>query len=303
MGVEPTVSVIIPVYDRTDYLRMAVRSVVDQTYADWELILADDGSSEDTRAYLQSLDDPRMTVLWLAHTGVPAAVRNAGLRRARGRYVAFLDSDDRWEPTKLAAQIEGLKAAPRCRWIYTMPGLMDPDARPLSRDGHALFIPYTTDIVERVLTHEAQIAIPSIMAERSLVTEIGGLDERQRFAEDHDFIVKLALASEVAVVNEPLTVIRIGKRVSIGLDRIGAYEGWVTFYGRLATSLPDARHRALARRECAERAVTLARLYAGAGRTRDAWRALSTGARSGWRYPAWWWRATKTAARITLRSA
>jgi glycosyltransferase involved in cell wall biosynthesis len=294
---DPTVSVVIPVYDRTEYLRMAVESVCRQTFADWELILADDGSREETRAYLRSLDDPRITVLWLAHTGIPSAPRNAGIRRARGQYIAFLDSDDRWEPTKLAAQVEALRACRSCRWCYTMPGLMDANGRPLSRDGHAPFVAYTTDIVERVLRHEAQIAIPTVMAERLLITKVGGFDERQRFAEDHDLIVRLALASDVAVVNEPLTVIRIGNRISIGNDKIGAYEGWVRFYGKLATSLPSAEGRAIARRQRFDRTLTLARLYAGAGRTRDAVQALWGGAGSVWRYPGWWWRTAKTAVR------
>jgi glycosyltransferase involved in cell wall biosynthesis len=299
---DPTVSIVVPVYNRPDYLRVAVASVLRQTCADWEMILADDGSSEETCAYLRSLDDPRISVLWLGHTGVPAAVRNAAIRRARGRYIAFLDSDDLWEPTKLAAQLEAMRASPGCRWSYTAPGLIDPEGRRLSRDGHAPWIGYTADIVERLLRHQAQVATPAVMVERSLIAEVGGFDEQQRFAEDHDLWIRLALANTVVAVPELLTVVRIGKRVSIGLDRIAAYEGWVRLYARLATSLPVRRWRALARRRYLERIVVLARLYAEAGRTRKAWAALARGARAGWWRPIWCWRAARAAGRIAVVS-
>src|SRR6185437_668849 len=91
----PLVSVILPTFNRLGYLQAAVDSVFNQTMRDWELIVADDGSDSETRAYLQSFaEKPRVRVLWLSHSGNPGAVRNAALQCARGEYVAFLDSDD-----------------------------------------------------------------------------------------------------------------------------------------------------------------------------------------------------------------
>ena len=92
-----TVSVVLPTFNRLKFLRPAVESVYAQTFTDWELIFADDGSDLETRQYLQSLENrPRVTVVWLPHTGRPAIVRNAAVSRAVGEYVAFLDSDDLW---------------------------------------------------------------------------------------------------------------------------------------------------------------------------------------------------------------
>src|SRR5215831_394736 len=86
------VSVVLPTFNRLQFLRAAVESVCAQTFTGWELLIADDGSGGETRGYLQSLaGDPRITVLYLAHSGRPSAARNAALRRARGEYVAFLD--------------------------------------------------------------------------------------------------------------------------------------------------------------------------------------------------------------------
>ena len=99
---QPLVSIILPTFGRLEYLRQTVASVYRQTLRDWELIVADDGSDAETRAYLRTLEaDSRVRLLWLTHTGIPAIVRNSAARSAGGEYVAFLDSDDLWAPEKL----------------------------------------------------------------------------------------------------------------------------------------------------------------------------------------------------------
>ena len=106
-----TVSVVLPTFNRLRFLRPTIESVYAQTFTDWELIIADDGSDLETREYLQSLaNHSRVTVVSLPHTGRPSMVRNAALLRAAGEYVAFLDSDDLWAPRKLERQIETLRA-------------------------------------------------------------------------------------------------------------------------------------------------------------------------------------------------
>ena len=106
----PVVSVIVPTFNRLRFLRPAIESAFAQTFTDWELIIADDGSDLATRQYLQSLaKQPRVTVLWLAHTGRPSVVRNKALLGAVGEYVAFLDSDDLWAARKLERQLEALR--------------------------------------------------------------------------------------------------------------------------------------------------------------------------------------------------
>src|SRR5262245_58677498 len=122
----PTVSIILPTFNRLHYLRPAVDSVFAQSFTDWELIIADDGSDEATRAYLGDLAvRPGVRVLWLKHHGTPAPVRNAALREARGEYIAFLDSDDVWMPAKLARQIESLRRRPARQWAYTAFTIVD----------------------------------------------------------------------------------------------------------------------------------------------------------------------------------
>src|SRR5689334_2783621 len=115
----PLVSVVIPTYNRLAFLREAVDSVLAQTFRDWELIIADDGSTDGTPEAMARLADPRVRVISLEHSGNPGRVRNAAIALARGRYVAFLDSDDWWEREKLSLQVEALRTRPSCLWSYT----------------------------------------------------------------------------------------------------------------------------------------------------------------------------------------
>jgi glycosyltransferase involved in cell wall biosynthesis len=298
---DPTVSIILPTYNRLHYLREAVASVFAQTYDDWELIIADDGSSEETRAYLRRIEDLRVMILWLSHTGVPAIGRNAAIRKARGHYLAFLDSDDLWKPTKLAMQLDALRTSPECRWSYTAVDLIESDGRPVVRDGFAPWVPYAGDITERILTIDAHIAMDTVLAERSVVIEAGGFDERQQFAEDYDLYVRLAMRSPVSLVDMPLAVVRVGDGANYSADRIAAYEGWVQLYAKYAATLPCKRLRVIARRRQAQSMLVLARLYTMAGRSGAALRVLLHGTRGSLlAYPSWGWRAAKEAVRAGL---
>ena len=100
----PKVSVIIPAYNAAPYLAETLASVFAQSYPDYEIIVVDDGSTDDTLAVLEQFAD-RITLIRKPNGG-PASARNAGLRQARGELLAFLDGDDLWLPDKLAAQVE-----------------------------------------------------------------------------------------------------------------------------------------------------------------------------------------------------
>ncbi|HWG66238.1 MAG TPA: glycosyltransferase family 2 protein, partial [Rhodanobacteraceae bacterium] len=126
----PEVSIVLSTYNRLPLLRRSVDSVIAQTFRDWELIVVDDGSTDDTREYLEAIEDPRVRPIWLEHGGVTWA-RNAGLRLARGKWVAFHDSDDLWLPEKLEWQLQRVTAHPACRWSYTGYSFIDTNGTPL----------------------------------------------------------------------------------------------------------------------------------------------------------------------------
>lgn len=109
----PTVSVILPVYNRSSTLENAARSVLTQSYADLELIIVDDASTEDLRPIIDKLADPRVRYNKLEWNGGASVARNIGLQMSRGTFIAFQDSDDLWLPWKLQMQIDKLNSLPR----------------------------------------------------------------------------------------------------------------------------------------------------------------------------------------------
>jgi GT2 family glycosyltransferase len=296
------VSIVLPTFDRPAYLRAAVDSVLAQTLTDWELVVADDGSNEETRAYLRSLDDPRVRVLWLPHSGNPSVVRNAAIAAARGDHVAFLDSDDVWKPQKLEKQMAALRQNPDCRWSYTHCDLIDAAGRPLASEWLSAYRVEQGWILESLLRElGAQVAMPTIVAERRLLAEIGGLDERQRWCEDFDLCLRLAMRSPVTALSEPLCSVRSHGEHHSG-DRVAEHESRVKLYGKMAALLPEPRLRSLCRRKRAEQSLVLARLRADRGDRGAPWISLAESMRFAWPHPRWWLGALKIAARPLRRT-
>jgi glycosyltransferase involved in cell wall biosynthesis len=294
----PIVSVVLPTFNRLKFLRPAIESVYAQTFADWELIIADDGSDLETRQYLQSLaDDPRVVVVPLPHTGRPSMVRNAGVLRAAGEFVAFLDSDDLWATRKLERQVETLRARVNCRWSYTAFLQVDGSGNPLPKDAQRPWIPHEGDIFEQVVTGRAQIRTPSVLATRQLIAQAGGFDEGLLSGEDYDLWLRLALHSEVAIVDEPLVYVRRHQE-SHTSDWQSAFVGRDSSLSR-RQELVDAGRRSLLREERVKNALKLAATHAELGDQGRMLRALWDSLPYSWTYPRWWLSGLKT---VLLRS-
>jgi glycosyltransferase involved in cell wall biosynthesis len=288
LAVPPTVSIVMPTFDRLQFLPPAIESVFAQTLTDWELIIADDGSGEDTRAYLRSIADARVRVLGLPHSGRPAVARNAALRAARGEYVAFLDSDDLWLPRKLELQVASLRRQPARRWGCTAFALVDAAGLPVAAV-RAGWPAVSGPVRDRLLT-DAVIATPSVIAARSLLEQVGPLDEELVMNDEGDLFLRFAAVSELDGVDEPLTLVR----------RHGLHGGSDIIAWR------DLR-RVI---EKAQRAVTsagLARSQALFGTRTDVVRTLAESAPYSWCYLQWWRGAAYAVARAfaprVLRSA
>ncbi len=296
----PLVSVIVPAYDRLAHLRAAIESVRSQSCDRWELVVADDGSAEPTREYLASLaTDARIRVVWLAHTGNPSAVRNAAIRAASGEFLAFLDSDDLWLPRKLERQLAHFDAAPGHGWSYTQVQRIDAEGRAASSDGVRPWRAFEGNIIEPLLRVEALVAMPSVMARRELVLAAGGFDDAQRFCEDYDLWLRLAVRSPASALSEPLACVRVHAD-NYSQDRIGAYEGWMRLYAKHAAALVEPRLRRICRERHAQSALALASLQHRAGATRSALRTFGAAAATGWWRPSWWWRAARALAGAAL---
>ena len=291
----PAVSVVIPTYNRGPLLLEAVESVRAQTFDDWELIVADDGSTDGSLEAVEALGDPRVRVLRLPHGGNVSAVRNAGVAASRAEWVAFLDSDDAWLPGRLELQLAALRPT-SARWSYGGAELMDPAGRPIPfRAGSYRAI--SGRIVREVLTTEAAVSIGTLMVSRALLDEVGGFDESLRRRADHDLALRLAARAEAVAV--PATLARVREhpaRMTSSTD--SPHEQTLCVYERFLERERDPALRRVAFAQCARLLVEGAGYEAAHGRTRRAVGLL----RRSLAYdppPARWLRA---AASLTLRA-
>lgn len=289
MPPQPLVSIVLPTFGRLHYLRSTVECIYRQTCEDWELLIADDGSDPQTREYLSSLtSEPRVKVIWLAHTGVPAIVRNAALREARATYVAFLDSDDLWVPQKLARQIQTLQARPGCQWSYTGFAQIDGAGQILMNAPHGQWHPCEGWIFESLVAGPLlPIRTPSVLVSRELLTRCGGFDEAIRSGEDCDLWLRLALESQVVVVDEPLAQVRRHEE-NYSHDWEAAFAGRDYSLAKLQRQVGDERRRALLRAERTTNALRLAALHASRGNPARMTRALWRSMPYSWMSPRWW---------------
>jgi len=281
------VSIILPTFNRLEFLRAAIDSVFAQTFEDWDLVIADDGSSADTRTYLRTLDDPpRVKVIWLLHTGKPSVVRNAALRVAQGEYVAFLDSDDVWLPKKLETQVASLRCHAARKWSYTRFVLVDGSGNPIT-SAHTRCWPAPAGwILEKVLKEETVIALPSVVVSRQLLEQLGAFDEELVMCEDDELWLRLAAHSEIDGVDEPLTLIRRHGQHS-GTDIIAWQDRRRVFEKALRVSrggnLDSILHKLRA-----EMSAGLAKSQAASGKRISALGTLVSSAPHSWRYPQCW---------------
>ncbi len=267
-----------------------MESVYAQTYTDWEMIIADDGSAAETQSYLRSIADPRVRTIGLSHCGNPSQVRNRAIAAAGGRYLAFLDSDDVWAPDKLEEQMAALRDHANCRWSYTACDQIDTNGRSILKKNWRAIVRPEGWIFERLLRLDIGIAMPTVVAERDLVAEAGGFDERQLFGEFHDLCLRLALKSEVVVVRELLCSVRTHDE-HYSSDRIGDRAGWMRLYEKMAGFTEDPQLRAYCERMRAETSLKLAREQGAAGDIRGIFATLGRASRYSWRHPGWWWGA------------
>lgn len=204
----PSVSVITPAWNAGEFIRETIESVRAQTFTDWELVIVDDGSTDDTVAIVESYRalDPRVRLVRQPNSG-PSTARNHGMRVAAGDFFAFLDSDDTWHPTFLAAQLAVFARYPDTALVtgngYHRGGpLHRQPARPIAEGCPIL------PAVE-LITDECAVFIMTVFR-RAVYVSIGGFDETQWHSEDYDFWLRAALAGFVVRRNpQPLGEYRV----------------------------------------------------------------------------------------------
>jgi glycosyltransferase involved in cell wall biosynthesis len=296
----PTVSVILPTFNRLRFLRPALESVYAQTFTDWEVVIADDGSDPETRQYLRSQAiDPRVRVVWLPHSGNPAAVRNAALREARGEYVAFLDSDDVWLSAKLELQVSALRDSPETQWSYTQFNQIDSVGEPINIERTSRWQFYEGQVFEDLVTLKAGIPTPAVMVRRRLLEGLGGFDARQGLHEDYDLWLRLAMRHEVRVVKQLLVSLR-DHNEHFSSHGCESFEARERVLRKIQPMVASRSQRAAVRAARARNAVSLAVANIAAGNRGAAVRTIADSWRVSWRCAIWWIGVAKVLAHIYL---
>ncbi|MCG3209576.1 MAG: hypothetical protein FOGNACKC_03203 [Anaerolineae bacterium] len=197
----PTVSVIIPTHNRAELLPRAVQSVLNQSYQDFELIIVDDASNDDTPAVMASFNDPRIKTIRHSTNRRGSAARNTGINAATGEWVAFLDDDDKWLPDKLTRQLAAVQAGGSDQVVvYTGLHHINPNGE-VSRT----FTPSKTEITQVELLYGNYVGSTStVMAPREALLTVGGFDATLRSCQDWDLWIRLADQCRFVAVPEPL---------------------------------------------------------------------------------------------------
>jgi len=195
-----SVSVIIPTYNYGRFIREAIDSVLAQTYHGLEIIVVDDGSTDDTQRIVAGFGNRIMTVR--QNNAGPAAARNAGMAVARGEYLAFLDSDDLWLPEKIDKQIALFEADPELGLVHCGAERVDAAGKTLSVELAGLEGWVARELLA---TGHGLVAVgSSMMVLRSIAEEIGGFDSRLSTCEDGEFCYRVALRYRLGFVPELL---------------------------------------------------------------------------------------------------
>ncbi|MBX0322119.1 glycosyltransferase [Halomicroarcula sp. F13] len=208
-------SVVIPAYERGHMVGRAVDTALAQTVEDLEVVVVDDGSTDDTRAVVEGYDDPR--VRYLAHEtnrGVSAA-RNTGVEAARGEYVAFLDSDDEWLPRKLERQLAAIDARGE-GWVGAYCDVATAGVSLLGRLAAAVSDRLFRAAAPREGGRELAASLlamqvfmgpgSTLVVERSVLEATGGFDEGLSAYEDWDLVLRVLAVGKLAYVDEPLAL-------------------------------------------------------------------------------------------------
>lgn len=193
------ISIIIPTFNRAKTLERAIESVVNQTHADWELFIIDDGSTDETKEVVKSFSDSRIKYRYQENGGVSKA-RNTGIQLSQFDWIALLDSDDEWLEKKLEEQVKAIKENKDCAIIHTEEIWIRNGRRVNQKKIHQKF---GGEIFDKCIPL-CVISPSSSLIKKSVLSEVGNFDEEFTVCEDYDLWLKICSLYPVAFIEAPL---------------------------------------------------------------------------------------------------
>ena len=199
----PKVSVIIPAYNAMTYLPVTIDNLIRQTFTNFEVLIVNDGSSDDIVEWFSQVCDRRLRLISQANQGI-SQTRNRGIIEAKGEYVAFLDADDLWHPSKLQKQVSCLDSYPQISLVHSWLLLIDK----LGRSTGKVLKYNLSGWVEPQLLERNQIGCQSVMIRRRCFDFVGLFDPKLRTIEDWDMWIRMSRRYQFMAIAEPLTYYR-----------------------------------------------------------------------------------------------
>lgn len=226
------VSVIIPTYNRASLLSQAIRSVINQTYKNWQLLIIDDGSADDTRKVVEEFirKDLRIRYFYQENKGQVCAM-NLGIKNSKGDYIAFLDDDDEWLPEKLEKQIEKMKSDKLVGLVYTDAIILDGKTNSNKRSDIAKT--QSGFIYEDLLIRNF-ITASSVLVRKEVFEKLGLFDEsfiiKITQIQDYDMWLRIAKHYKIEYISEPLVKYRYVQKINNWRKRNYAYRCLLYIY-------------------------------------------------------------------------
>lgn len=201
----PTISILLSVHNGLPYLEAAVQSILAQTFREFEFLIVDDASTDGTPDYLRTLTDPRIRILSLPQNIGLTAALNAGLREARGEFVARQDADDWSHPRRLELQLAYLQSHPRCAAVGSQARLIDGSGRSLGKKD----FPLSPHGIRFAHLFDNALAHTAVTFRRAEVLSLGGYDETWTASQDYELWSRLSATHDLANLPQRLATLRI----------------------------------------------------------------------------------------------
>lgn len=222
----PAVSAIIPTYNREHLIGRAVRSVLNQTFQDVEVVVVDDDSTDNTKEVIDGFNDTRIKYIKHEENRGGSAARNTAIRNARGNYIAFLDDDDEWLPTKLEKQIDKLrKSADRVGLIYSWAEIIDENGNLFRKFQSRIKGEALREILDRNF-----LVSPTAIVKKMCFDRVGLFDESFTSCQDREMWTRIAVQYQVEVLPECLARLYRHSSFSIGASPKKVIYGYYQYF-------------------------------------------------------------------------